>query len=457
MPPESKDLFTPVAPESKLHPSFQIITNQAGSEPARLMMNRVFREFPDKDGNFLQQFQTTGFDARTFELYLFAYLSAGNYAFNNDHTQPDFIVSSREGVTAAIEATTVNPSSGAPTWPYRMPVREVAQDELRQKLDNELPIRLGSPLFSKLNKRYWELDQCKGIPLVFAIEAFHEEGSLFYTDTALGQDLYGLKHFPSWTEDGQLLVHTEDLEHHVHGKKVIPSNFFGQPDAEYISAIIYTNSGTYSKFLRMGYQAGFHRGNLRITRTGHDHDPNPNSAAPLLINYDLDNPPLPETWAQGIMVFHNPNAKYPLPRDFFIDAASSFLDQGRLASDLPPLHPFMSLTGTVVLPDPPSMISSRPMIVTILKRDFAELAAHKSPWVEQIYQEREWFSDSERSVIGTVLLDLIDGDWSFVVLSHDEFGDFRPADFAVSLNSRNKAMRRLLTSMKRVIRELGAG
>jgi hypothetical protein len=36
------------------------------------MLREVYAEFPDPDGNFVEQFQTSGLDARTFELFLFA-------------------------------------------------------------------------------------------------------------------------------------------------------------------------------------------------------------------------------------------------------------------------------------------------------------------------------------------------------------------------------------------------
>jgi hypothetical protein len=64
------DLFVPVVPENRLHPVFNHIRIARADEPGRLMMNEVFRDLPDLDGNFVEQFQTVGVDARTFEPYL---------------------------------------------------------------------------------------------------------------------------------------------------------------------------------------------------------------------------------------------------------------------------------------------------------------------------------------------------------------------------------------------------
>ena len=249
-----------IAPEMIARETYGMVTTDcAEKEPTRLMANEIFQDFTDTDGNFLGQFQTTGFDSRTFELYLYAYLSRSGYTVNREHEQLDFIAT-RGGVAVAIEATTVNPTQTKDTIDTRKLI-DLTTEELREKLSNELPIRFGGPLFSKLNKKYWELEQCRWIPIVFAIEAFHEEGSLYFSDSSLGQYLYGLRHYPDWIEDGHLVVKSEEVKDHKWGAKVIPSNFFQQPNAEHVSAVIFSNSGTYTKFCRMGYQAGYYRGN----------------------------------------------------------------------------------------------------------------------------------------------------------------------------------------------------
>ena len=34
-----------------------------------------------------------------------------------------------------------------------------------------------------------------------------------------------------------------------------------------------------------------------------------------------------EHWSEGVTAFHNPNAKYPLPDDFFPNAAQCYLEE----------------------------------------------------------------------------------------------------------------------------------
>lgn len=52
----------------------------------------MMRWYEDADGNFVEQFQTTGFDARVWELYLFATLSEVGYVIDRPHPAPDFTV-----------------------------------------------------------------------------------------------------------------------------------------------------------------------------------------------------------------------------------------------------------------------------------------------------------------------------------------------------------------------------
>ena len=143
----------------------------------RGMLEDVYLDFDDPDGNFLEQFQTTGFDARFFEIYLFAYFSRSGYKVDRSHPNPDFLVT-RGSLAAAVEATTVNPSTSGVLKSHGKSIASLSPAEMRDYMHNQLAIRFGSPLFSKLGKRYWELPHCRDIPFVLAIEAFHDENSL---------------------------------------------------------------------------------------------------------------------------------------------------------------------------------------------------------------------------------------------------------------------------------------
>jgi hypothetical protein len=414
------------------------------------MVNEIYDGFADLDGNFVEQFQTR-FDARTFELYLYAYLSRSGYHLLRDHPNPDFIVEDL-GVMCAIEATTANPREAGQPGVLAVSPRELTDEELRQKLDHELPIRFGSPLFTKVQKRYWKLDHCRGLPFVIAIEAFHEFGSLYFTSSALGNYLYGLKSFPRWTESGELFLEHVEIKEHRSGAKVIPSCFFGQPDTEHVSAVLFSNSGTFAKFNRMGYQAGYHRGNITMFRRGRSFNHDRNSATPHDFLYDLDFPPCEETWGQGLVVFHNPGALHRLPRHFFREAVVHYSEDGTLLADVPATFVPLASTTVICSPEDDRELSpnseARTGIRSILLSVFEALNPPRQSRTTAVSQEKEWFATEDASIVGTVGQDLVDKDWLYVLLKRGPNGKLETDDMRCDIQDRDEARRQLLDAME---------
>jgi hypothetical protein len=342
-----------VPPDDELDDRFASVAEHPSSAPARTMFRRIFDDFSDPDGNFLEQFQTRGFDARTWELALFAYLRSADFEVDRHVTAPDFLC--RKGdIVVAVEATTANPSGGdiAPTTLEGLQRRaEESPVETLRRIEHEMPIRLGSALFSKLNRKYWELDHVAGLPLVFAIESFAADDALHFGDVGLAAYLYGLWATPARTLGGDLIVLSTPLTEHRIGDKVIPSNFFGQPGAEHVSAILFGNTGTFPKFGRMVVQGRPEATAVRMFRVGWCYDHDPNASEPLWFAYDVAERPrtwgLPETWGEGMSMFHNPNASIPIRESLFPDIAHHGLEDGHVTATIPPFHPFISLTWTV--------------------------------------------------------------------------------------------------------------
>ncbi len=136
-------------------------------------MQVVFDQIPRLDGNFVRDFQTTGFDARVWELYLFAWANASGYEVRRPYDSPDYLVV-RKGHEVWLEAVTANPTVGQPQ-PVRLdPNDHEYLEAVRNRDFHQLPIKFGSPLFSKLKKKYWELPPVQGTPLVFALSDFHD-------------------------------------------------------------------------------------------------------------------------------------------------------------------------------------------------------------------------------------------------------------------------------------------
>jgi hypothetical protein len=422
-----KTLFEPIVDKGKLNPRFEHLKTAATSEAARLMLDDVFQDFIDPDGNFLEQFQTTGFDARFFELYLYAYFSRSGYRVDRSKENPDFLVE-RNGTVVAVEATTVNASSRGAVAKYGRKIEELTEEERREYTLNELPIRFGSALLSKLRQQYWNLPHCTGLPFVIAIEAFHDKGSLEFSDNALASYLYGLRHSASWTKDGKLVITSEDISTHCLGEKTIPSGFFDQPGTEFISAILFTNSGTSAKFTRMGYQSGYGNDHLKVMRAGRAFDPNPNAMDSILFSYDLDDPPVIERWGQGLVVLHNPKSLYPIPDDFF-----EFVIQGKVVhGDYVPYaqgwHPFQSNTLIVDVGEfkkkvPLTLRGYGPQAVGAIDQDdFHYLCPEIPPQITG--EEYGWYSDESDAFLGLILKE-DEKNWTCIIFARNQHFQFR--------------------------------
>jgi hypothetical protein len=335
------DFFTPIRSVDRLHPAFQTLTMNEGYSPARGIIAAQMYYFDDPDGNFVEQFQTAGFDARIWELYLFAVLAELRFGVDRNHPAPDFLCWGLLG-RFFIEAVTVNPTivngqnmeTGRPDDPV----------ELDRYMKHYLPIKFGGPLTSKLNRRYWELPHVGQQPIVIAIQDFHYPQSMTWSETSLVTYLYGYDFKWHHDDTGNLVITPERMLEHAWGQKRIPSGFFHLPGAEHISAVISNRQGTISKFNRMGLKAGFGSDRVRMVRVGRRYVDDPNSAVPGEFTVDVNDPEYRESWIEGMCVFHNPNAEIPLPPEMLPGAAHHFFEDGRMHSYLPEFHPYGTRT-----------------------------------------------------------------------------------------------------------------
>ncbi len=336
------DLLTPVLPPEKLNPFFCHLINDKIFLPARSIIREMMPHFVDIDGNFVEQFQSTGFDSRLWELYLNAYLSEEELFIQRDYQSPDFIVM-KYGQTIAIEAVIVGRKENNPPK-YFKPHRDFPTPEkILTAHKNSMPIKFGSPLYSKLQKKYWRLPHVSGHPLVFAIADFHDDQSMLWSSTALINYLYGVDHKFHYDDSHQLVITPFQIDSHTEGNKEVPSGYFFQPEAENVSAVLFSASGTLSKFNRIGRQAGFHDPNIQMYRIGTCHDHNPNASVPRIFRYKVDETSN-ETWAEGLSMFHNPNAIHPVPEELFPTIQHHFLREGQIVSHLPEFSPYSSIT-----------------------------------------------------------------------------------------------------------------
>ncbi|NKK72477.1 hypothetical protein GFM13_19250 [Rhizobium leguminosarum bv. viciae] len=339
------DFFAQVHPPERLHPDFLTVATAAQFSSARGVIEPMMRWHEDLDGNFVEQFQSTAFDQRIWELYLFAMLTEVGYVLDQSHAVPDFIAGGLLG-QVAVEAVTVGPTRDGntivPPPPTELP------EQLHAYLHDYMPIKFGSPLFSKLRKEYWKNPQIEGMPLVFAIADFSSPGSMVHSRSALERYLYGYSHGPAINTYGKKAGKPKKIVEHRWGEKVIPSGFFDIPEAENISAVISTSSGTISKFNRLGLLSGFGADNVLMIREGTCIDTSHGATSPLLYKMVVNAPGYSESWIEGLNVYHNSRARVPLHEYLLPGAAHHRCDEeGKITSSVPKFHPLSSITQLI--------------------------------------------------------------------------------------------------------------
>ncbi len=339
---EGIDLFNPIIPENKQHPYFVQLNSSEAFYPAKSLINEIMPHFTDVDGNFCEQFQTTGFDARLWELYIHSYLHEEELFMDKQYQSPDFLVT-KYAKQVAIEAVTVGRKSDNPPKYFKSKEPLEVIEKADKDIYDSMPIRFGSPLYSKLQKKYWELEHVKNIPLVFAIADFHDDMSMLWSSSSLIFYLYGYRYEHYYDEDKKLVIKPVKIEKHTAGDKEIPSGFFFQPNAENVSAVVTSSIGTISKFNRLGRQAGFKSDNVKMMRVGTYHDHDPNASTPKKFNYIVDET-CNEMWAEGLSMYHNPNAANPVPEELFPSIAHHHFRDEQIVSSLPDFHPYESFT-----------------------------------------------------------------------------------------------------------------
>ena len=329
------DFFKPLGDPTRLNPIFTQLATKKGNSPARDLLVAMMYYFRDVDGNFVQQFQTTGIDSRLWELYLYATFTEIGYGLIRDKPVPDFHCKGLRG-EFFVEAVTVNPS---------VPVVALTAENEDAYFDNYVPMKFSSALTTKLAGEYWKHQHVAGHPLLFAIQDFHAQGSMIWSSTALVEYLYGVHQREELTPDGKIEVMSEKLPDYQWGNKdPIPAGFFLLPNSENVSAVMANPSGTIVKFNRMGYLAGFGDQNIRMLRKGTCYR---NGQPPEDFLDEVHGNGYSETWEEGLSIYHNPNALVPLDPISFPNSAHFTFESGRIIINVPDYHPISSFTHII--------------------------------------------------------------------------------------------------------------
>ncbi len=157
--------------------------------------------------------------------------------------------------------------------------------------------------------------------------------------------VFGYDHEWHRDEQGGLVITPQKITNHKWNDKEIPSGFFDLLGSENVSAVLFSNSGTISKFNRMGVLGGFGSNRVLLVREGTCVDHDSNAAAPKVFRRIVNAQDYIEFWTEGLDVFHNPKAQIPLDPSLTPGAAHHFLQEdGNVVSHTPDWHPLGSFT-----------------------------------------------------------------------------------------------------------------
>jgi len=340
-----KDIYKKIVSEDKLNKKFKLLIESSLFDPAKNIIENICSLIDDQDGNFIKDFQSTGFDARLWEIYLFIFLLENQFQFIKDQNRPDFHVKKKEYdffIEASLSAEKIDEKYSEEFIKESIEKMDL---DVQKDITDYYTIRLGSVLFSKLNKKYWELDWVKDKPLVFAITPSHNYLAKFLPDAKLMEYLYGRKIITKQTEKGLEHIKTEIVKEHTNDDKIISSNFFSHPNTENVSAIIFSNNCDLHKFNRMGYEHKLSKKELIVFRIGSKYDDSKPNAPAKDFTYQVKKGKSIEDWNESLTIYHNPNAKFLLDRNTFQNVRQIWMnDDGEFYGIMMKNYVFHSIT-----------------------------------------------------------------------------------------------------------------
>jgi hypothetical protein len=314
--PNLTDIFVPMVKEGRFHPQFRSLLNSPYHSEARSLINALYQRMGEPSKTFIRKFQTDNFHSHLFEIACFAYLESAGLKPNRNHSSPDFLAS-RNGLTLAIEAATANPSNNQAADISLLQMKELPDEELANKVNDEFPRRISSILQKKLKHQYDKLPQCAGSPLILMVAPFFEAGSVYYTDESLVDCLYGVN-------------------------RTTPG-FFSLPEAESVSAVLYCSAFTVPRFFRLATPLD-DTAKVRATREGKYYAVE--SDGELLereYQYRIGSPSSPkETWHEGVTLFLNHNARIPISKEILPCTSSFSTEDSYLVREVRGFHPMTS-------------------------------------------------------------------------------------------------------------------
>ena len=298
------DLFTPIVPPDRFHPNFASCIARRNQHDEAVIANWV-DGFIDRDGKFVEEFQTT-FNSSFWELYLHTILKQAGCKINFSHHAPDFVVT--DPTPFVVEATVaLNAKDALPEWTpldLNLPPRNF------NEFNRVAMVRLLNSISEKTkkyNKSYRNLTHVAGKPFVLALTPFDQPFFYFQVQLAIEAVLYGFyvdeqEHIDDPSKG--IAIPAKTLKTVRKSDTVeLPLGIFNDESHAHISAVIFNSSATWGKVKALNddpYPFIFFSAARFDPRDGD------------FYVFQGVKAGYAETLFDGLRVYHNPHAAHPL-------------------------------------------------------------------------------------------------------------------------------------------------
>ena len=300
-------LFDPLIDEPRLHPNFRNIV-RPGNGFVLDVLSDWARGFVDRDGKFVEEFQTT-FNSAFWELYLFAVLKKYRLEVDFSKTRPDFCIPGRNMIIEATVASNAHVAEPEHARLAALPPSNLNEFNFKSIL------RLSNSLAEKHRKyirSYAQLDHVKGQSYVIALTNFDQPYSYLACQRPIEAVLHG------YYVDEERFIATNGREGRLEGEQLqrvfkdngspVELGIFSSPAHCEISAVLFSNCATLGKVRALSSDP-----NPEIVFTAVRY--NPAGVQPHVIMEPKAR--YTESLLDGLRVYHNPFASRPLDPALF--------------------------------------------------------------------------------------------------------------------------------------------
>jgi hypothetical protein len=265
--------------------------------------------FQDRDGKFVKELQTS-FEPAFWELYLHAVLKHYQLVVDFQHNRPDFVVT--EPYPFSMEATVA--LNDAQTTPIHGQTAKDIPDDLN-KFNKEAIVRLSNSFSSKLEKyrnSYSSLGHVRNKPFMLALAPFDRPFANLQAQRTIEALLFG------YYVDEEAYMKEGNFSDQPKGQKIesvlkrngapISVGLFNSDAAKEISAVVFNPTATWGKALALSQDPDSHSVFTAVSL---------NVSGSIPHKKTLPKASYSEHLIDGLRVYHNPHASYPLPTDIF--------------------------------------------------------------------------------------------------------------------------------------------